>query len=50
MARSLVSTEGMRHAYMSNKYKDTIKVQDEMAKDLTNMGSSILQQKTYIQS
>jgi hypothetical protein len=43
-----ISVNALRHYYLSNKYQDTIETNKEMASDMTNMGSSILQQKVYI--
>lgn len=38
----------MRKTYMTEKYSETSKQLNEMAKDFKNMGSSTLQQKIYI--
>ena len=40
----------MRKTYMTDKYSETSKQLNEMAKDFKNMGSSTLQQKIYIKS
>lgn len=39
----------LRHSYLSSKYQDTIKLNEEMAKDFEKMGSSANQQNIYIQ-
>lgn len=38
----------LRHSYLSSKYQDTIKLNEQMEKDLEAMGSSKLQEKVYI--
>ena len=43
------SINGLRHSYLSSKYQDTIKLNEEMAKDMEAMGSSTAQQNIYIQ-
>jgi hypothetical protein len=43
------SVNGLRHSFLSNKYQDTIKLNEAMAKDMQEMGSSISQSKVYIQ-
>jgi integrase len=43
------SVNGLRHSYLSNKYQDTIAVQNAMKKDMSDMGSSLAQSSTYIQ-
>jgi len=43
-----VGVNQLRHTYLSDKYQDTIKTNNEMAQDLNNMGSSIIQEKIYI--
>ena len=43
-----MSVNGLRHSYLSNKYQDSIKMKEEMSKDLTAMGSSISQAVGYI--
>lgn len=45
-----ISVNALRHSYLSDKYLDTIKVNAELEHDMTQMGSSISQQKTYIQN
>lgn len=42
------SVNQMRHTYLSNKYQDTIKQNQEMEKDMQAMGSSKAQEKIYI--
>jgi hypothetical protein len=42
------SINGLRHSYLSSKYQDTIKLNEEMAKDFEEMGSSKGQEKIYI--
>jgi hypothetical protein len=42
------SVNQMRHTYLSNKYKDTIQLNKDMAEDMKNMGSSMAQQQIYI--
>ena len=42
------SVNGMRHAYMSNKYSKTIETNNAIAEDLKAMGSSALQSSVYI--
>lgn len=42
------SVNQMRHTYLSDKYQNTIKQNQEMAKDMADMGSSQAQQKIYI--
>jgi len=44
------SVNQMRHTYLSNKYQDTIKLNQEMAEDMKAMGSSRNQEKIYIKS
>lgn len=39
----------LRHSYLSSKYQDTIKLNEEMKKDMEAMGSSTGQQNIYIQ-
>lgn len=38
----------LRHSYLSSKYQDTIKLNEEMAEDFEKMGSSSAQQNVYI--
>lgn len=40
---------GLRHSYLSSKYQDTIKLNEDMAEDMQKMGSSTAQQNIYIQ-
>jgi len=42
------SVNNMRHSYLSDKYQSSIKMNEDIAKDLTDMGSSISQSKIYI--
>jgi hypothetical protein len=42
------SINGLRHSYLSSKYQDTIKLNDELADDMAAMGSSKAQEKVYI--
>lgn len=42
------SINGLRHSYLSSKYQDAIKLNDELADDMAAMGSSIKQEKVYI--
>ena len=44
-----ISTNSMRHLYLSSRYKDTIETKNAMAKDMEAMGSSTAQQNVYIQ-
>jgi hypothetical protein len=44
-----ISVNSLRHSYLSNKFQDTIKTNKEISNDMSLMGSSIKQQKTYIQ-
>jgi len=43
-----ISTNALRHTYLSDKYQATIKANNEMAKDLSDMGSSMSQERVYI--
>lgn len=43
-----VSTNSLRHSYLSNKYQDTIQLDKNMAHDFTQMGSSVDVKKIYI--
>lgn len=42
------SVNQLRHTYLSNKYQDTIKLNQDMAEDMKAMGSSRSQEKIYI--
>jgi hypothetical protein len=42
------SVNQLRHTYLSNKYQDTIKLNQEMDEDMKAMGSSRSQEKIYI--
>jgi hypothetical protein len=44
-----ISVNSLRHSYLSDKFQDTIQTNKEISNDMTTMGSSIKQQKTYIQ-
>jgi integrase len=39
----------LRHSFLSDKFQDSIKLKEEMAKTMTEMGSSISQASTYVQ-
>jgi len=43
-----VSVNQLRHTFLSDKYQDTIKLHQDMAKDMRQMGSSTIQEKIYI--
>ena len=43
-----VSVNQLRHTYLSDKYQDTIKANQDMSEDLQRMGSSSIQEKVYI--
>jgi hypothetical protein len=43
-----VGVNQLRHTYLSDKYQDSIETNNSMANDLTNMGSSMIQEKVYI--
>ena len=43
-----VGVNQLRHTYLSDKYQDTIKANNDMATDLNKMGSSTIQEKIYI--
>tara|TARA_R110000868_G_scaffold87656_2_gene244943 strand:+ start:1157 stop:2020 length:864 start_codon:yes stop_codon:yes gene_type:complete len=47
---SKISVNAMRHTFLTDKHKDTIKNIDELKKDMHSMGSSILQAKVYIKN
>jgi len=42
------SVNQLRHSYLSDKYQDTIKLNNEMAKDMVGMGTSRKQEQIYI--
>jgi len=42
------SVNQLRHSYLSDKYQDTIKLNNDMADDMAAMGSSRHQEKIYI--
>lgn len=43
-----VGVNQLRHTYLSDKYQHTIKANNDMADDLSKMGSSKIQEKIYI--
>ena len=43
-----VSTNALRHSYLSNKYQDTIQVDKDLTNDFTQMGSGASMKKIYI--
>jgi integrase len=43
-----VGVNQLRHTFLSDKYQESIKTNNEMANDLKNMGSSMIQEKIYI--
>jgi integrase len=43
-----VSVNQLRHTYLSHKYADRLKVNEELAEDFEKMGSSMHQEKVYI--
>ena len=43
-----VSVNALRHSYLSNKYKNTIQIQDDLAKTMNDMGSSLSMSKICI--
>jgi len=43
-----VGVNQLRHTYLTDKYQDTIKVNNALAEDLNKMGSSTIQEKIYI--
>jgi integrase len=45
-----ISVNQMRHTYLTDKYAETAKVQQEMEKDFEEMGSSKAQEKVYIKT
>ena len=42
------SINGLRHSYLSSKYQETIKLNNELEEDMQAMGSSAKQEKVYI--
>ena len=42
------SVNALRHSYLTSKYGDTIKTNNSLATDLSEMGSSLAQAKIYI--
>ena len=45
-----ISVNALRHSYLSDKYQSSIEQDKNLKEDFTNMGSSISQKKTYIQT
>lgn len=43
-----VGVNQLRHTFLSDKYQSTIKANNDMAKDMKDMGSSTIQEKIYI--
>jgi len=43
-----VGVNQLRHTFLSDKYQESIKTNNEMADDLNKMGSSMIQEKIYI--
>jgi hypothetical protein len=43
-----ISINALRHAFLSHKYASTMKEQKNMEEDMSEMGSSIAQAKTYV--
>ena len=43
-----VGVNQLRHTYLSDKYQSTIKANNDMAKDMKDMGSSTIQERVYI--
>lgn len=43
-----ISTNALRHTYLSEKYQSTIKANNDMARDMKDMGSSTIQERVYI--
>jgi hypothetical protein len=43
-----ISTNAMRHSYLTDRYKDTIQVNEALSNDLNKMGSSMTQSTVYI--
>jgi hypothetical protein len=43
-----LSTSALRHLFISHKYEDLIKQQEELESDLKHMGSSIIQKDVYL--
>ena len=43
-----ISTNALRHTFLSEKYQSTIKANNDMAKDMKDMGSSTIQERVYI--
>ena len=43
-----VGVNQLRHTFLSDKYQETIKLNNDMADDLQKMGSSTSQEKVYI--
>jgi hypothetical protein len=45
-----IGVNGFRKVYLTNKYGDTIKVNQELAKDMKEMGSSSSVSNSYIKN
>jgi len=45
-----VSVNQLRHTYLSHKYADRLQVNEQLAKDFEDMGSSMHQEKVYIKN
>jgi len=43
-----VGVNQLRHTFLSDKYQSTIQANNDMAKDMSDMGSSTIQEKIYI--
>lgn len=43
-----ISVNGLRHHYLSNKYQSLIEIKNKLMNDMTNMGSSLIQETIYI--
>jgi hypothetical protein len=43
-----ISVNALRHCYLTDKYADTIKTNEALASDMSEMGSSVAQSKNYI--
>jgi hypothetical protein len=43
-----VGVNQLRHTFLSDKYQSTIQANNDMAKDMKDMGSSTIQEKIYI--
>lgn len=43
-----IAINALRHSYLTDKYADDLKKKQAMAKDMTEMGSSLSQMETYV--